>query len=172
MRIIRLWFTHLDRAEYTIHWSDRRHCLDDYYDETLYYTREAAHAALNARAEEFRETWKQYGEEIEHPCEVGYMASILVPIKDGITLPDDADTLFSPFDGVDENDEPLYIADGHPTDIVPEHEFPQIGPFYTVYEDGMILHGSGTEGEITERNSYISRWKEAGWNGKIEEVIR
>lgn len=169
MKIIRLWFTHLNRAEYTDHWRDHHHCLSDYYDETFYYSGDEAQAEFNSCADQFRETWKTYGEEIGYPCEVGYMLSILVPVKDGVALPDDADTLFSPFDGVDENGDPLYIADGHPTDIAPEHEFPQIGAIYTVYEDGMILHGSGTENEIFDRNSYVSIWKSRGWDGTITQ---
>ncbi len=170
MKIIRLWFSHLNRAEYTIHWRDSRHCLSDYFEDSFYYTEENAKADFEARAEEFRETWKKYGDEIVYPFEVGYMLSFLVPIKDGVTLPDEPGNLFSPFDGVDANDEPLYIADGHPTEISPEMEYPQIGLVYSVFEDGMILHGSGKEDDIIERGGFLASWKSRGWDGKIEIV--
>ena len=86
------------------------------------------------------------------------------PIKDGVTLPEDPSDLYLCEDG--DWDRPLYLHTEH-TDITMEHEFP--------LADCIVVDGSGeitTESDgVADPHGYIPRWKAAGWNGVVEEVI-
>ena len=166
MRVIRVWYVTLRRADYRY---DRWGCYypGDYVDDEYYYSREEALSALRDRAEDFRKEWSFTERRREEgPADVGTAWSVLVPIKDDVTLPHDASDLLLP---VDDDYTPMYLDTDH-VDIAIEHEFPWIGKSYDLFEDGDIVEEDIDDAEIHRDHPLLSEWKSRGWDGTVEEV--
>lgn len=123
---------------------------------------------------DFAQSWKSYsdhGYDCPEIMDVGYISCNLVPVKDDIALPEDPSTIFSDFDGVDDNNDPIYLADDAFIDCSVVHECPFGGDFWTLYADGHIeqTYHDGRQPKTME--NYINDWKSRGWDGKVEEVI-
>lgn len=170
MKIIRIWFFDLRYCDYYYD-RDWYYALTTDSDYTFLYSRDEAMSALHARAEEFRSEWPRTENHREYGAnEVGDVWSILVPVKDGVDLPDDASDLIREDETADEGYTPLYLDTEH-TDIVMEHEFPWIGRKYTLYEDGTIEDDGCDDNELPNNHPVIDLWRDRGWDGTIEEVI-
>lgn len=167
MKIIKIWYLHVHPAEYRTDYrtGDIVHNWYNDYDDLYLYSADEAMQTLREYAEEYKKTWEKYGEKRVHSPEVCHMYALLVPVRDDVTLPEDAEDLFSPSDPY--TYDPMYLAVEH-VDISPEMEFPMASAYYALHEDGEIIEDGGS---TTDRHGYIPRWKAAGWNGDIEEVI-
>lgn len=165
MKIIRIWFGNLYRANYR--WeNDGSYTAGDDYDYEFYYSRADAMDAMHSRAKEFEDEWKYTQKYREYgACEVGNVWSILVSVKDDIVLPDDASDLILG----DDDYNPLYLDCEH-TDIAMEHEFPRIGTMYTLHEDGTITDEGRADDAVPQNHPMLNLWRERGWNGEITEV--
>lgn len=169
MKIIRIWFCDLMYCDY--HYDrDWYYSLTTDGDSTFLYSRDEAMSLLYDRAEEFRSEWprtekyRAYGAN-----EVGNVWSILVPVKEGVTLPADASDLILDDESADEGYTPLYLDTEH-TDIAMEHEFPWMGTKYALYEDGTIEDDGCDDNELPNAHPVLDLWRERGWNGEVTEV--
>ena len=166
MKIIKIWYLHVQPAEYSI---DHRtghpvHNWYNAYDDLYLYSADEAVQTFREYAEAYKETWKKHGEKRVYPTDVCQMCALLVPVRDDVTLPADAGDLFLPADT--STYDPMYLDVEH-VDNIPEIEFPIVGYLYTMYEDGEITTGDGS---TADPHDYLTRWKAAGWNGEVTEV--
>lgn len=159
MRIIKIYTVSVNSA-------------DNYHDNNYeqFYSLVEAYRYLC----EFAQDWKEYSDhEYEFPeiMDVGDIYCNLVPVKDDVKLPEDPATIFSDFDGVDDNNNPIYLSDDMLIACAVEHELPFGGDRWTLYADGHIEQTYHDGKQPAAMEKYINDWKAAGWNGEIEEVI-
>jgi hypothetical protein len=163
MKIIKIWYLHTEPADYRTdsRTGDIVHNMYCDCNDIYFYSGDEAMRIFKECADKYRSTWKKYGDRRVYPSDVCCMCALLVPVLDSIPLPVDANELFMYevryLDGID--------AEG----IVPEYELPQVGTYYTLFEDGEITEGDGSN---SDPKCYISRWKAAGWDGKVDDVIQ
>lgn len=161
MKIIKIWYLHVQPAEYSTDYrtgSIVHNWYNDYGDLYLYSADEAMQT-FREYADDYKKTWEKYGEQIGYPSDVCVMYALFVPVLEDVPLPADANELFCY--------EIRYLDGVDPEDIIPEHEFPMADYFYSLLEDGEIVHG---DGRTDDPNGYIPRWKVAGWDGEVTEV--
>lgn len=161
MKIIKIWWLHVQPAVYSI---DHRtgqpvHNWYNDYDDLYLYSGEEAMQTFREYADDYKKTWEKYGEKRVYPTDVCQMCALLVPVLDDVPLPDDANELF--------RYETRYLDGVDPEDLIPEYEFPWGSTCYTLFEDGGVEEGDGRTGDL---HGYIARWKSAGWNGEVTEV--
>lgn len=159
MRIIKI---------YTVSVNSANHYRDQNYE--YFYNLADAYCYLC----EFAECWKTYsvhGYDFPEIMEVGYISCNLAPVKDDITLPEDPATIFSDFDGVDDNNDPIYLSDDTFVACAVEHELPFGGDFLTLYADGHIEQTYHDGKQSKTMKKHLDDWKSRGWNGVVEEVI-
>lgn len=161
MKIIKIWYLHVQPAVYSI---DHRtgsivHNLYGDSDERYLYSGEEAMQMFREYADAYTESWKIYGDRRVYPTDVCQMCALLAPVLDDVPLPDDANELF--------RYETRYLDGVDPEDIIPEHELPLPERFCTLWEDGKITYG---ETLAYGPHDYIARWKAAGWDGEVIEI--
>lgn len=161
MKIIKIWWLHVQPAEYS---TDYRtggivHNWYNDYDDLYLYSAEEAMQTFREYAEDYKKTWEKYGDQRVYPTDVCQMCALLVPVLDDVPLPDDANELF--------RYETRYLDGVDPEDLIPEYEFPQTEHILTLWEDGMISYG---ESRTCDPHGYLPRWKAAGWDGEVTEV--
>lgn len=161
MKIIKIWYLHVQPAEYSI---DHRtgypvHNRYNDYDDLYLYSADEAMQTFNEYADDYKKTWEKYGDQRKYPVNVCCMYALLVPVLDDIPLPENAEELF--------RYETRYLDGADPEDIIPEYEFPQMEHILTLWEDGMISYG---ETRTYDPLGYIARWKAAGWDGEVTKV--
>lgn len=161
MKIIKVWYLHVQPAEYRIdhRTGDLVHNWYNDYGDLYLYSADEAMQTFREYTEAYKETWKKYGEKRVYPVDVCCMYALLVPVLDDVPLPADANELF--------RYETRYLDGVDPEDIIPEYEFPQTEQFRTLWEDGKISYGAM---RTNDPQGWIPRWKAAGWNGEVTEV--
>lgn len=166
MKILKIWYLHVQPAEYSTDYRTGGIVHNRYndYDDLYLYSADEAMQTFREYTEEYKKTWEKYGEQIGYPSDVCQMCALLVPVRDDVTLPNDAGDLFLPADT--STYDPMYLDVEH-VDITPEHEFPMADYFYSLFEDGEIVHG---DGRTDDPRGYIPRWKAAGWNEEVTEA--
>lgn len=163
MRIIKIWYLHVQPAEYSTDYRTGSivHNWYNDYDDLYLYSADEAMQTFREYADDYKKTWEKYGEQIGYPSDVCVMYALLVPVRDDVTLPNNAGDLFLPVDTT--SYDPMYL-DVESVDIVPEFEFPQAEQFRTLFEDGEITYGNG---RTDDPRGYLPRWKSRGWDGEV-----
>lgn len=160
MKIIKVWYLHVQPAEYSTDYDGSiMHNRYNDYDDLYLYSADEAMQTFREYTEEYKKTWGKYGEKRVYPVDVCCMWALLVPVLEDVPLPADANELF--------RYEIRYLDGVDPEDIIPEYEFPWGSTCYTLFEDGAVEEGDGS---TIDPRGYLSRWKAAGWNGEVTEV--
>lgn len=153
---------------YTVDVSSANHYLDTNYEH--FYSLDDALRYLLDFAEDWRD-YKDHGYNCPEAVDVGYLCCNLVPIKDGISLPDDPTDIFSDFVGVDDDGNPIYLADERFVACSVEHELPYGGVFMEIFADGHSESSPFRGKRQKDHEAIISDWKSHGWDGTVEEVV-